>query len=553
MSAPDIFLSYNREDADVAQVFADAFAREGMDVWWDVTLRSGETYDEVTEAALRGAKAVVVLWSPRSVASHWVRAEATIAHRAKTLVPATIEPCDKPVMFELTQTAELSHWRGETEDKAWLTFLGDVRGRIGGTAPETKTAPGSATPTGRSGIPKVAVFPITCRGGEELEFLAEDLTEEITRELARSSFSEVTAAQVMVAWRDKPFDHRALGKELDVRYLVQGKLQRAGDSIRLTMQIIDTASGDMLWSKRFVRKLDELETSPEELPEHIAGELGGGVWQIEQSRAMAKSGPFSAWEHIMRAWAYQGRMGTDSMRLSIEEGRQAIKLAPDFGLAHGLLAMVLSTPVTTGGAELDDALRNEIRTHLTRALQIDGDNPRVINWIIAPYGGIGDDDAALRLSRSQVERYPNSPGPYICLGFALELAGQTGEAITAYENQVRLTAFDVNRYNGLANLGRCLVLEGRPVEAEAALDQSLALHPDYASALKWKAIAAAMMGNEATALAMVMRLREVEPTRSIDQHVRQMLFYKRLADRLAEPIATLRRLWDATEGEATSA
>jgi len=91
-ASPDIFLSYNREDADVAKMFADAFANEGMEVWWDVTLRSGETYDEVTEAALRGAKAVVVLWSPRSVASHWVRAEATIAHRAKTLVPATIEP-----------------------------------------------------------------------------------------------------------------------------------------------------------------------------------------------------------------------------------------------------------------------------------------------------------------------------------------------------------------------------------------------------------------------------------------------------------------------------
>ena len=68
-AAPDIFLSYNREDAAVAQTYRDAFEREGFDVWWDATLRSGEAYDEVTEAALRGARAVVVLWSPRSVAS----------------------------------------------------------------------------------------------------------------------------------------------------------------------------------------------------------------------------------------------------------------------------------------------------------------------------------------------------------------------------------------------------------------------------------------------------------------------------------------------------
>jgi hypothetical protein len=110
---PDVFLSYNREDAALAKLFADAFASEGFDVWWDQTLHSGETYDEVTEAALRAAKAVVVLWSPRSVVSHWVRAEATVAHRAKTLVPATIEACNRPVMFELTQTADLSHWKGD--------------------------------------------------------------------------------------------------------------------------------------------------------------------------------------------------------------------------------------------------------------------------------------------------------------------------------------------------------------------------------------------------------------------------------------------------------
>ena len=84
MTTPDIFLSYNREDAAVAKRYADALAAAGLSVWWDTALRSGEAYDEVTETALRGAKAVVVLWSPRSVVSRWVRAEATIADRCKT-------------------------------------------------------------------------------------------------------------------------------------------------------------------------------------------------------------------------------------------------------------------------------------------------------------------------------------------------------------------------------------------------------------------------------------------------------------------------------------
>ena len=126
MTTPDIFLSYNREDSDTARRFAEGLEREGFSVWWDQTLRSGEAYDEVTEAALKAAKAVVVLWSPRSVVSRWVRAEATIADRNKTLVPVMIEPCERPIMFELTQTAELGHWQGDAGDKVWRVR---VRGR----------------------------------------------------------------------------------------------------------------------------------------------------------------------------------------------------------------------------------------------------------------------------------------------------------------------------------------------------------------------------------------------------------------------------------------
>jgi TIR domain len=94
---PDIFLSYNRDDQAVARCFAEAFEAQGFGVWWDSTLRAGEAYDEVTEAALRRAKAVVVLCSKKSVVSRWVRAEATLADRNRTLVPVMIEPCERPI------------------------------------------------------------------------------------------------------------------------------------------------------------------------------------------------------------------------------------------------------------------------------------------------------------------------------------------------------------------------------------------------------------------------------------------------------------------------
>ena len=131
-AVPDVFLSYAREDQAVAFTFAEALEREGLRVWWDIALRSGDAYDETMEAALKAAKAVVVLWSKTSVNSRWVRSEATLADRNGTLVPAMIEPCERPIMFELTQTAELNHWQGAADDPSWLAFVADVRVKLGG-------------------------------------------------------------------------------------------------------------------------------------------------------------------------------------------------------------------------------------------------------------------------------------------------------------------------------------------------------------------------------------------------------------------------------------
>lgn len=126
LSGGDVFLSYSSEDRDAARAFAERLADEGFSVWWDAALRAGETFDEVIEKALRAAKSVIVLWSPRSVASRWVRAEATLADRANKLIPVIIEQCDRPIIFELTHTTDLSKWNGSTEDRAWRNMIQDL-------------------------------------------------------------------------------------------------------------------------------------------------------------------------------------------------------------------------------------------------------------------------------------------------------------------------------------------------------------------------------------------------------------------------------------------
>lgn len=142
-----IFLSYSRADRPKAQVFAEALSAEGFSVWWDKVLRAGQTYDEVTEGMLRDADVVVVLWSAVSVKSKWVRTEATLGQRTSVLVPAMIEDAERPIMFELTQSADLIGWDGDRTDPRWQEFVTDIRRAAEQAAPaDAKPVPAPAPP-----------------------------------------------------------------------------------------------------------------------------------------------------------------------------------------------------------------------------------------------------------------------------------------------------------------------------------------------------------------------------------------------------------------------
>jgi formylglycine-generating enzyme required for sulfatase activity len=143
----DIFLSYSRADRPKAQQIAKALEQEGFTVWWDKILRAGQTYDEVTEGMLRDARVVIVLWSEVSVKSKWVRAEATLGERTSTVIPAMIQDAERPIMFELTQSADLIGWDGDREDSHWKGFVADIRLALERSEAKTDAAPAAVEPS----------------------------------------------------------------------------------------------------------------------------------------------------------------------------------------------------------------------------------------------------------------------------------------------------------------------------------------------------------------------------------------------------------------------
>jgi formylglycine-generating enzyme required for sulfatase activity len=144
----NVFLSYKKEDLEIADRLVAALRKEGMSVWWDDGLTPKAAWDEEIEREISAASTVVVLWSPRSVSSEWVRREAHFAQDRGKLVPVIVEATSIPIAFTLNQTVNLTGWDGNGENRQWrklLTWITDLVSIRPGNA-NIPQAPGAPPP-----------------------------------------------------------------------------------------------------------------------------------------------------------------------------------------------------------------------------------------------------------------------------------------------------------------------------------------------------------------------------------------------------------------------
>ena len=551
-----IFLSYNREDQPVAKQFAVGFERAGLSVWWDTALRSGQAYDEVTENALRGAKAVVVLWSPRSVVSRWVRSEATLADRNKTLVPAMIEPCDRPIMFELTQTAELSHWQGDDRDPVWQSFLADVLRFVevdGVAAPQplpTLLAPAapprSAPVRGKQGqAPSLAVLPFANRSGQsEDDVFSVGMVEDIIDALSQGVNLNVITSSATARYRTGALpDLHAMANELGVRYVMEGNVRRAGNVLRVTAQLVEAEGGAILWTQKFERPLSELAELQEDLVLEVAAHLHSQVERIEMARVLKKPSDLTAWESVTRASAAYRNINGETLVQAFTEAQKAVEIAPDYAIAHAMLADAASTIYMWMQPDNPAELK-KICGYIDAALTLDPNNAVVLAHVSEAYNYIGRPDEGLALAERAYEISPSCGLAHYAAGVAATLLNRIAEAEQHFATELKvapgshtLFASYIWRASGQLRL--------KNWDAALALyAEAWRLNPLNPATCIGELTAHSMLGHDTEARDRTLKLREVDPNTQLESWQRCMDRWYVNCAHGAEMKAILTQLWN---------
>jgi adenylate cyclase len=289
----DVFISYARADkARVAPLVA-AIEAKGWSVWWDPEISPGQEFDDEIDVELQAAKAVLVVWTPTSVSSRWVRGEARDAAERGILVPVRFGQARLPIDVRAIHTTDLDDW-GENPASAPAQSCLSALGAMIGRSAQAALAPAKAD--GKVPAPKAApqfsicVLPFTNMSGEaEQEYFSDGITEDIITDLSKVSALRVISRNSAFRYKGKNVDIPQVASELNVTHVLEGSVRKAGGRVRLSAQLIDGESNGHLWAERYDREDADIFAIQDEISGAIAKALRVHLLP-EEKKAIRKRG-----------------------------------------------------------------------------------------------------------------------------------------------------------------------------------------------------------------------------------------------------------------------
>jgi TolB-like protein len=361
--------------------------------------------------------------------------------------------------------------------------------------------------------PSIAILPFTNLSSDpDQDYFADGMVDEITTALSRFKSLFVVASNSSFAYKGKAVDIKQVGRELGVRYVLEGSVRKAAGKVRIIGQLIDAATGVHLWADQFEGDLGDIFALQDRMTESVVSVIAPKVLETEIGLAARRPNNLSAYDLCLRALPHfisYTRGGTaEALRLA----SRAWEIDPRYGWAARLAGSCHLVNVSQGWAadprsDLAEGLR------LVRlALTIDANDDTalsILGWATASFSD--DYDTAREMADRAVALNPNAAFAWGERGWTYQLAGQPEEAIRSFERAIRLSPFDLWPSSSLAGMGIALIGVGRFDEAVAAAKNALQTKPTYASAYRCLAAALAHLGRDAEASKTVAQFLEIEP------------------------------------------
>jgi adenylate cyclase len=360
----DIFVSYSRTDrARVAPLVA-ALEAEGWSVWWDPEITPGQEFDSQIANELEAAHAILVIWTPASVSSRWVRGEAREAADRGILVPVRFDDVKLPIDVRAIHTTDLDAWQENPQSAEFqelVRALGPLAGRPAGKlgAPAGKgNAPTGAQSASRERPQQVAVcvLPFANMSGDaEQEYFSDGISEDIITDLSKVSAIAITARNTAFAFKGKHVDVPQLARQLKVSHVLEGSVRKSGGRVRISAQLIDGATGNHLWAERYDRDLSEIFALQDEISSAIVFALKVKLLP-EEKTAIETRGTLNpeAYKLYLMARQYLFAGSERHRPIIVRLCKRATEVDPDYAPAWALLAIGQSNMRTLSGATGDN-------------------------------------------------------------------------------------------------------------------------------------------------------------------------------------------------------
>jgi TolB-like protein len=360
--------------------------------------------------------------------------------------------------------------------------------------------------------PSIAVLPFANMSGDpEQDYFADGMVEEITTALSRIRWFFVIARNSSFVYKGRAVDVRRVGRELGVRYVLEGSVRKAGDRVRISGQLIEAATGSHLWADRYDRGLADVFAVQDEIAERVVAAIEPQLYAAEYFRSQRKPPEsLDAWGCVIRALSHMGHCTRADDGEAERLCRRAIAISPGYGQAYSLLAWVLIRRAALVG-DLINTVLPKARAKARKALDLDPGDA----WAHVADGMVlwrnRRHREAERAFRRALELNPNFALAHALLGLALAAQRTHKEATVSTEHALRLSPSDrlVDFYASRA-MKYVHFLAGDYADSLIWARRLIERYPEYAPGYTWLAATAALQGDmeaAADALLTLLRLR----------------------------------------------